>query len=176
MSLALFAAVAGGAALAGYLAGRAARRRAPDLVAAAATQNEEPPWGDGDVLCFPGDHDVVLAGERRMLRDGAEVARMYVSEAGDVVVLWPPPDARVLLLRAIELDVASPPPSRLEVDGVALERTTMLSLDGDDRARLAEYRSGDRAACVLCAVDGARVWAGRRHAAKDVDRRPREKR
>lgn len=166
MSLTLFAVVAATAALGGYLAGRAARRRAPEP----APPADEAPWGEGDVLCFPGGTDVVLADERRMLRDGVEVVRTYTCGDGQFVALWPPPDAHVLLLRPVSVDVARPPPTRLEIGDRTLVRAAMLTLDAGQDARVAEYRDGDAAALVLTSRDDARAWLGARHRAADVDR------
>ncbi|MCC6645849.1 MAG: hypothetical protein IT374_09800 [Polyangiaceae bacterium] len=165
MSWTWFLALAGGSALGGFLAGRAARSRGD-----AADAPTPAPWGDGDVLCFPDGADVVLAGERRLLRDDVEIARMYEAETGGVVVLWPPPDARVCLLRALSLEIASPPPTRLELDGAVLDRCGLWTLDGG--AHLAEYRGARRSAVALGQRGDTRVWEGTRHAASDVDRLP----
>ncbi len=163
MSLVLFAVVAGSAALGGYLAGRAARRRAPT-----PDETRDAPWTTGDVLCFPGGTDVVLAREERVLRGDVELARLYESDR-EVVVLLPPPDARVLLLVPHTLEIATPPPSALELGGRTFERVARFELD-PPRTHLAEYRDADAAALVLASPDGVRVWVGTRHRATDVDR------
>ena len=172
MSLSLFFVVAAGAALGGYLAGRAAKRRHA-LDAARATPQSDAPWGEGDVLSLPGGDDVVLAREERFVRASTDVARLYTPDVGPVIVLLPPPDATVLELEPVDLDLPVPPPSTIEIEHRTFERRSLITLDDEREAQIADYAADDRAAFVI--VDGAaptRVYAGRRHEARDVERLP----
>lgn len=180
MSFSLFFVVAGCAALGGYLAGRAAKKQHAEAAARHDAGDDDDTWKAGDVLSFAGEDDVVLAAEERWVRGGAEVARMFTSELGTVVLCLPPPDAAVLTLTPADLAVTDPPPGKLEIDGRVLSRRALVTLDGDadgDAApmKLADYTDGIHAALVITGDGPPRVFAGKRHRAQDVDRLPGQK-
>lgn len=119
-----------------------------------------------------------------LLRHGPELrgALLLSREAAveQCTVALAPPARHLLWLRRVELAVPASPPTRIEIDGLLLDRTVAfpaalevhgdhtLTLGSSGRFALYEGTVGD-AAALLVGADATYVWHGRRLGPGDWD-------
>lgn len=135
MSLVLFTCLTAGAALAGWMSGRAARQRyehrlegEPKQLAPPAVFREAS-FEVGDAVTRSASEEVVLEGALGLVEDGLSVAVVFFgmgSKEGRVLVAFPAPRDEILWLHEVAGPAPAELPSSWDVGGKVLERTRRL--------------------------------------------------
>ncbi|HEU4532581.1 MAG TPA: hypothetical protein VFS00_00640 [Polyangiaceae bacterium] len=137
MSLVLFTCLTAGAAVAGWLSGRAARQRyerelerEPELLAPPPPKVfRDAPFAVGDAVTRSASEEVVLEGALGLVEDGAPVAVVFFGSGARqerVLVAFPAPRDEVLWLREATDSAPPDPPPSWDAGGKVLERSRRL--------------------------------------------------
>ena len=137
MSLVLFTCLTAGAAVAGWVSGRAARQRyergfdrEPEQLAPPPPRVfREAPYAVGDAVTRSASEEVVLEGALGLVEDGAPVAVVFFGSGAKqkrVLVTFPAPRDEVLWLRDANEPAPAEPPSSWDTGGKVLERSRRL--------------------------------------------------
>ncbi|MCU0683554.1 MAG: hypothetical protein MUF34_15155 [Polyangiaceae bacterium] len=137
MSLVLFTCLTAGAAVAGWLSGRAARQRyerdlerEPELLAPPPPKVfRDAPFAVGDAVTRSASEEVVLEGAIGLVEDGVPVAVVFFGSGARqkrVLVTFPAPREEVLWLQEATDPAPPEPPSSWDAGGKVLERSRRL--------------------------------------------------
>ncbi|HEU4409853.1 MAG TPA: hypothetical protein VFS43_31660 [Polyangiaceae bacterium] len=137
MSLVLFTCLTAGAAVAGWLSGRAARQRYENSLGREPEQLAPPPprvfreapFAVGDAVTRSASEEVVLEGALGLVEDGAPVAVVFFGSGARqkrVLVAFPAPRDEVFWLREATDPAPAEPPSSWDAGGKVLERARRL--------------------------------------------------
>jgi hypothetical protein len=172
MSLVLFTCLTAGAAVAGWLSGRAARQRYENGLGREPEQLAPPPprvfreapFAVGDAITRSSSEEVVLEGAIGLVEDGTPVAVVFFGSGARqqrVLVAFPAQRDEVFWLHEADDPAPAEPPSSWDVGGKVIERARRLPVtalrQGDvpaDWGRhlvFAEYKNdlGDRGVILL---------------------------